>query len=114
LRQYTVADLNISHKDGASLLRSRLSVSPSRAPVFSSPKYLQAPATQAKNEKSKDYCKADFKQRVLFFITIFRLAIPAFFRFTDVTVTICPTIVVFGKQAFQMLFFQNIPTNPMI
>ena len=38
-----------------------------------------------KNDKSKDYCKADLKQRVLFFITIFRLAIPAFFRFTDVT-----------------------------
>ena len=38
-----------------------------------------------KNEKSKDYCKADLKQRVLFFITIFLLAIPAFFRFTDVT-----------------------------
>ena len=38
-----------------------------------------------KNEKSKDYCKADFKQRVLFFLTIFRLAIPVFFRFTDVT-----------------------------
>ena len=38
-----------------------------------------------KNEKSKDYCKADLKQRVLFFITIFWLAIPAFFRFTDVT-----------------------------
>ena len=37
-----------------------------------------------KNEKSKDYCKADLKQRVLFFTTIFRLAIPAFFRFTDV------------------------------
>ena len=36
------------------------------------------------NEKSKDYCKADLKQRVLFYITIFRLAIPAF-RFTDVT-----------------------------
>ena len=25
-----------------------------------------------KNEKSTDYCKADLKQRVLFFITIFR------------------------------------------
>ena len=37
-----------------------------------------------KNEKSEDYSKADLKQRVLFFITIFRLAIPAFFRFTDV------------------------------
>ena len=38
-----------------------------------------------KNEKSEDYSKAYLKQRVLFFITIFRLAIPAFFRFTDVT-----------------------------
>ena len=41
--------------------------------------------SRPKNEKSKDYCKADLKQGVLFFITIFRLAIPAFFRFTDVT-----------------------------
>ena len=40
-----------------------------------------------RNKKSKDYCKADLKQRtgILFFITIFRLAIPAFYRFTDVT-----------------------------
>ena len=38
-----------------------------------------------KNGKSEDYSKADLKERVLFFITIFRLAIPAFFRFTDVT-----------------------------
>ena len=37
-----------------------------------------------KNEKSEGYSKADLKQRVLFFITIFRLAIPVFFRFTDV------------------------------
>ena len=42
-------------------------------------------ALRKANEKSEDYSKADFKQRVLFFITIFRLAIPAFFRFTDVT-----------------------------
>ena len=41
--------------------------------------------TEAKNKKSKDYCKADLKQRMLFFITIFRLAIAALFRFTDVT-----------------------------
>ena len=40
---------------------------------------------EQKHKKSKDYCKADLKQRILFFITIFRLAIPAFFRFTDVT-----------------------------
>ena len=38
-----------------------------------------------KNEKTEDYRKADLKLRVLFFITIFRLVIPAFFRFTDVT-----------------------------
>ena len=38
-----------------------------------------ATTTTIKNEKSKDYCKADLKQRVLFFIPIFRLAIPAFF-----------------------------------
>ena len=38
-----------------------------------------------KDEKSKDYCEADLKQHVLFFMTIFRLAIPAFFRFRDVT-----------------------------
>ena len=45
------------------------------------------PAVATKNEKSKDYYKADLKQRVLFFITIFRLTIPAFFRFTDPTFT---------------------------
>ena len=34
-----------------------------------------------------DKCKADSEQRVLFFHnnTVFRLAIPSFFRFTDVT-----------------------------
>ena len=31
-----------------------------------------------KKEKFKDYCKADLKQRVLFFITIFWLAIPKY------------------------------------
>ena len=36
--------------------------------------------SEQKHKKSKDYCKADLKQRILFFITIFRLAIPAFFR----------------------------------
>ena len=42
---------------------------------------------EPKTRKSMiDYCKADSEQRVLFlFITIFPLAIPAFFRFTDVT-----------------------------
>ena len=45
---------------------------------------------RTKNEKSKDNCKADLRQRVLFFMTIFRLAIPAFFRFTDVYVMFRP------------------------
>ena len=34
---------------------------------------MQAFACSTKNEKSKGYCKADLKQRILFFITIFRL-----------------------------------------
>ena len=33
--------------------------------------------TFSKNKKSKNYCKAYLKQRMLFFITIFRLAIPS-------------------------------------
>ena len=37
-----------------------------------------------KNEKSIDYCKADHNV-YCFFRAIFRLAIQAFFRFTDVT-----------------------------
>ena len=40
---------------------------------------------KAKNEKSEDYRKADHNSVYFFFITIFRLAIPAFFRFTDAT-----------------------------
>ena len=35
-----------------------------------------------RNQKSKDDCKADRNNVYYFFITIFRLAIPAFFRFT--------------------------------
>ena len=33
---------------------------------------------------------------------------------TSICKTICPTMLVFGKYTFQMLFFQNIPTNPII
>ena len=40
---------------------------------------------ETKNEKSKDYCKADQNNVYCFFIKIFRLAIPAFFMSTDVT-----------------------------
>ena len=53
--------------------------------VGSLEKRSNQPKYKDKNEKSEDYCKADLKERVLFFITIFRLAIPTFFRFTDVT-----------------------------
>ena len=38
---------------------------------------------EQKHEKSKDHCKADHNNSYCFFITIFWLAIPAFFRFTD-------------------------------
>ena len=40
----------------------------------------KGPGNENENEKSEDYSKADLKKRVLFFITVFRLAIPAFFR----------------------------------
>ena len=40
---------------------------------------------RTKNEKFKDYCKADSEHMYCFSTTIFWLAIPAFFRFTDVT-----------------------------
>ena len=33
---------------------------------------------------------------------------------SSISETVCPTMLVFGKYAFQMLFFQNIPTNPII
>ena len=45
------------------------------------PKYKEPRTRSSKNTATT----VDLKQRVLFFITIFRLAIPAFFRFTDVT-----------------------------
>ena len=38
-----------------------------------------------KNEKSKDYCKANHNNVYSFLITIFRMAIPVLSRFTDVT-----------------------------
>ena len=52
----------------------------SREKRSNQPKY-QEPT----NEKSKDYCKDDQNNVYCFYITIFRLVIPAFFRFTDVT-----------------------------
>ena len=48
-------------------------------------KILENFQLKTKTEKSKDYCKADHNNVYFFFITIFRLAIPAFFRFTDAT-----------------------------
>ena len=48
-------------------------------------KEIQSPKIlRTKNEKSKDYCKADQNNVYCFFIAIFRLAILAFFRLTDV------------------------------
>ena len=33
---------------------------------------------------------------------------------TSICYTIHPTMLLFGKYTFQMLFFENIPTNPII
>ena len=38
-----------------------------------------------KRKKSKDYFKANHNNVYCFFITMFRLAVPTFFSFTDVT-----------------------------
>ena len=35
-------------------------------------------------------------------------------HWANISETICPEMLVFGKQASQMLFFQNILTNPII
>ena len=44
---------------------------------------LEKRSNQPKHKEQKH--KKSKEQRILFCITIFRLAIPAFFRFTDVT-----------------------------
>ena len=50
-------------------------------------KEIQSPKIlRTKNQKSKDYCKAGQNNVYCFFIAIFRLAILAFFRLTDVNV----------------------------
>ena len=48
-------------------------------------KILENFQAKTKSEKPKDYCKADHNNVYFFLITIFRQAIPAFFRFTDAT-----------------------------
>ena len=35
-------------------------------------------------------------------------------NWANISKTICPTMLVFGKKASWMLFFQNILTNPII
>ena len=40
---------------------------------------------EQKSKKSEAYCKADIATCIAFLKTIFRLATPAFFRFTDVS-----------------------------
>ena len=63
---------------------------PARYKRWISRKEIQSPKIlRTKNEKSKDYCKAgqnNYGQNNVycFFIAIFRLAILAFFRLTDV------------------------------
>ena len=35
-------------------------------------------------------------------------------NWATISETICPEMLIFGKQASGTLFFQNIPTNPII
>ena len=35
-------------------------------------------------------------------------------NWANISETICPTMLVFGKKASRMFFFQNILTNPII
>ena len=49
------------------------------------------------NKKSKDSCKANDNNVCCFFITIIQLAIPTFFRFTDVTAVNLTTCRVQGS-----------------
>ena len=64
----------VSMVDETTLLAVALIVAMAKGTGMNSKKGMK----NIKNEKSKDYCKADLKQRVLFFITIFRLAIPKY------------------------------------
>ena len=65
---------------------------------------------EPKNEKSRNYCKADLNNVDCFFITIFRLAIPALFRFTmcyekAIHVVTISFAVVFGLLVSLLLIF---------
>ena len=60
---------------------------------------------RTKKEKSKDYCKTDQDNVYCFFITIFRLAIPAFSRFTDVTEFMIGITIVFRNSTKENSFF---------
>ena len=60
---------------------------------------------RTKREKSKDYRKADQNNVYCFFITIFRVVIPAFFRFTDVTEFMIGITIVFRNSTKENSFF---------
>ena len=60
---------------------------------------------RTKKEKSKDYRKADQDNVYCFFITISRLAIPAFFRLTDVTEFMIGITIVFRNSTKENSFF---------
>ena len=64
-----------------------------------------------KNEKSKDYCKADQNNMYCFFITIFRLAIPAFFRFADVTEPMIRNTILYRWRMSQQKLFKRAGGN---
>ena len=61
---------------------------------------------EPKHNKSRDYCKADH-DNICFFITIFWLAIPAFFRFTDVNKLMIGIIILNRWRMWQKIFFKR-------
>ena len=61
-----------------------------------------------KTEKSKEYCQADHNNVYCGFINIFRLAIPAFFTFTDFTEFMIGITIFYGSTALFLFTFKMI------
>ena len=61
---------------------------------------------EPKNDRSRNYCKADRNHVDCFFITIFRLAIPALFRFTMRYEKAIHLVTISFAVAFGLLVFR--------
>ena len=61
---------------------------------------------EPKNDRSRNYCKADRNDVDCFFITIFRLAIPALFRFTMRYEKAIHVVTISFAGAFGLLVFR--------